>query len=63
MNAKGMPCFTYKKTGTLPPKEYVEINGVSRQTAYAELKDMTDKGLFTAIGKGRATKYVRKVGD
>ena len=31
--------------------------------AYEELRDMTDKGLLSMIGKGRGTKYVRKVNN
>ena len=41
----------------------MEINQVSPRIAYTELKDMTDKGLLFIIGKGRATKYARKVTD
>ena len=55
--------FHVEKNGQIATKEYVEINRVSRQTAYAELRDLTNKGLFTAIGKGRGTRYVRKVTD
>ena len=55
--------FHVEKNGQIATKEYVEINRVSRQTAYAELRDLTNKDLFTAIGKGRGTRYVRKVGD
>ena len=55
--------FHVEKNGQIATKEYVEINRVSRQTAYAELRDLTNKGLFTAIGKGRGTRYIRKVTD
>ena len=55
--------FHIQRHGQIATKEYVEINRVSRQTAYAELRDLTNKGLFTAIGKGRGTRYVRKVTD
>ncbi|MDE0635258.1 MAG: helix-turn-helix domain-containing protein [Candidatus Poribacteria bacterium] len=44
-------------------KEYVEINDVSVRIAYKELRDMVDKGLLTVVGKGRSTKYLRKVND
>ena len=64
LNARQKNAFSYvQRHGQIATKEYVEINGVSRQTAYAELADLTDKGLFTAIGKGRGTRYVRKVPD
>ena len=55
--------FHVQKSGQIATKEYVEINRVSRQTAYAEPRDLTNEGLFTAIGKGRGTRYVRKVTD
>lgn len=64
LNERQKNAFFYvQRHGQIATKEYVAINSVSRQTAYAELSDLTKKGLFTAIGKGRATKYVRKVTD
>ena len=44
-------------------KEYMGVNSVSNKTAYTELKDMTDKGLFTISGKGRGIKYMIKGND
>ena len=32
-------------------REYAEINHISPRTAYTELKDLTDKGLLTAVGE------------
>lgn len=55
--------FHVEKNGQIMTKEYVEINRVSRGTAYAELRDLTDKGLLTLVGKGRGTKYIREVSD
>ena len=55
--------FHVEKNGQIVTKEYVEINRVSRGTAYLELRDLTDKGLLTVVGKGRGTRYVQKVSD
>ena len=44
-------------------KEYVEMNQVSRRIAYVELRDLTDRGLLTMVGKGRGTKYIRELSD
>ena len=55
--------FHIQRHGQIATKEYVEINHVSRRVAYEELRDMTDKGLLSMIGKGRGTKYVRKVNN
>ena len=64
LNDRQRNAFSYaQRHGQIATKEYVEINHVSRQTAYAELTDLTNKGLFTVVGKGRGTKYVRKVTD
>lgn len=64
LNERQKNAFFYvQRQGQIATKEYVEINHVSRQTAYAELSDLANKGLFTVIGKGRGTRYVRKVTD
>ena len=55
--------FHVQKNGQITTKKYIEINHVSRGTAYTELRDLTNKGLLAAIGKGRGTKYVGKVTD
>ena len=55
--------FHAEKNGQIATKEYVEINRVSRGITYVELRDLTDKGLLTVIGKGRGTKYIRKLSD
>ena len=55
--------FHVEKNGQIATKEYVEINRVSRRVAYEELRDMTDKGLLSMIGKGRGSRYVQKVNN
>ena len=55
--------FHVQKNRQITRKEYVQINHVSNTTAYEELRDMVDKSLLDVIGKGRGTKYVRKVND
>lgn len=64
LNERQKNAFSYaQKRGEIKKREYMEINHVSHRIAYEELKDMTDKGLLTMVGKGRGTKYVRKVTD
>ena len=55
--------FFAQKNGKITRKEYVEINRVAATTAYEELKDMVDKSFLDVRGKGRGTRYVRKVND
>ena len=55
--------FHVQKSGQIATREYAEINHISPRTAYTELKDLTDKGLLTAVGKGRGIRYVRKMDD
>ena len=55
--------FHLQKNGQIATREYAEINHISPRTAYTELKDLTDKGLLIAVGKGRGIRYVRKVDD
>ena len=55
--------FHVQKNGQIATREYAEINHISPRTAYTELKDLTDKGLLTAVGKGRGIRYVRKMND
>ena len=55
--------FYVEKNGQIMTKEYVEINHVSRRTAYLELRDLTDKGLLTMVGKGRGSRYIRELSD
>ena len=64
LNERQKNAFFYvQRNGQITRKEYVEINQVSNTTAYEELKDIADKGLLYVSGKGRGTKYVRKVND
>ena len=55
--------FHVEKNGQIMTKEYVEINRVSRGTAYLDLRDLTDKGLLTLVGKGRKSRYIRELSD
>ena len=55
--------FHVEKNGQIVTKEYVEINHVSRGTAYVELRDLKDRGLLTMVGKGRGTIYIRELSD
>ena len=53
LNERQRNAFFYvQRHGQIATKKYVEINHVSRQTAYAELTDLINKGLFTVVGKG-----------
>ena len=55
--------FHVQKNGQITRKGYVQINHISNTTAYEELRDMMDKSLLDVKGKGRGTKYIRKVND
>ena len=55
--------FHVQRHGQITRKEYGQINHVSNTTAYEELRDMANKSLLDVKGKGRGTKYVRKVND
>ncbi len=64
LNDRQKKAFSYaQKHGVISKKEYMDINQVSHRTAYEELKDMIGKRLLFMIGKGRGTKYTRKVTD
>ena len=64
LNERQKKAFFYvQRHGQIATKEYVVINNISRKIAYQELKDRTDKGLLSIIGKGRGSRYVRKVSD
>ena len=64
LNERQRNAFFYvQRNGQIATREYAEINHISPRTAYTELKDLTDKGLLTAVGKGRGIRYVRKVDD
>jgi Fic family protein len=43
--------------GGMSTEKYVNLCGVSRATAYRELKALCDLGLLTQTGVGRATRY------
>ena len=62
LNERQRDALSYTRSkGKITTREYMALNHVSRGTAYAELKDLNSKGLLTAIGKGRASRYVRKL--
>ena len=64
LNERQRNAFSYvQRHGQIATKEYVEINHVSRRIAYEELRNMTDKGVLLMIGKGRGTKYIKKLTD
>ena len=64
LNERQKNAFSYvQRHGEIAKGKYMEINQVSHRIAYEELKDMTDKGLLSMVGKGRGTKYVRKMND
>ena len=58
LNERQKKAFSYaQRHGEIAKGKYMEINRVSHRIAYEELKDMTDKGLLSMVGKGRGTKY------
>ncbi len=64
LNERQRDALSYTRSkGKITTREYMALNHVSRGTAYAELKDLNNKGLLTAIGKGRGSRYVRKLSD
>ena len=64
LNERQKKAFSYtQRHGEIAKRKYMEINRVSHRIAYEELKDMTNKGLLSMKGKGRGTKYARKVTD
>ena len=64
LNERQKNAFSYvQRNGKITRKEYTEINHVSATAAYEELKNMVNKNLLDVRGKGRGTKYVRKVND
>ena len=64
LNERQKKAFFYvQRHGQIAKREYMEINRVSHGMAYEELRDMTDKGLLLMVGRGRGTKYVRKLVD
>lgn len=43
--------------GGMSTEKYVNLTGTSRATAYRELTQLTEHGLLTRTGQGRATRY------
>jgi ATP-dependent DNA helicase RecG len=44
--------------GRITNREYQELYRVSRETAKRDLRELTDKGLLTPVGRGRGLHYV-----
>ena len=64
LNERQKNAFSYvQKNGKITKRKYMEINRVSHRIAYEELRDMINKKLLSMVGKGRGTKYARKVTD
>ena len=64
LNERQKNALSYvQRHGKITRKEYTVINHVSATAAYEELKNMVNKNLLDVRGKGRGTKYVRKVND
>lgn len=47
-----------KDKGRITNKVYQEISSVSNKTAYLELSDLVEKGIFTTEGKGKTIVYL-----
>ncbi len=43
--------------GGMSAKKYMTITGASKATATRDLQDLAEKGIFTAVGGGRSTRY------
>ncbi len=52
--------FYIEKNGQISTRAYMDINKVSRATAYQELKYMVNNSVLSMEGRGRATKYIKK---
>ncbi len=52
LNERQIKAVMYvKERGKITNREYKELNGISRQMATIELKQLVEKGVFTKIGK------------
>ena len=59
LNVRQLKAIEYLQTHqTLTRKEYYELTDVSLRTANRDLIDLVEKGLLSATGKGRGSKYV-----
>ena len=62
LNERQIKAVMYvKEKGRITNKEYQEIAGVSNKTAYLELSDAVEKGVFVLEGSGRRIGYALKV--
>lgn len=59
LNERQIKAVMYvKEKGRITNKEYVKINGITRETAKRDLSDLVDKGILKVVGKGRGIYYV-----
>jgi ATP-dependent DNA helicase RecG len=62
LNERQIKAVMYvKEKGRITNKEYQEIARVSNKTAYLELSDAVEKGVFVLEGRGRRIGYTLKV--
>ena len=58
LNERQIKAVMYvKERGKITNREYQELNAVSNKTAYLELTDLVNKGIFTSEGAGKQTSY------
>ncbi len=59
LNERQIKAVMYvKDKGKITNKVYQEISSVSNKTAYLELSDLVEKGIFTTEGKGKTIVYL-----
>jgi len=62
LNERQIKAVMYvKEKGRITNREYQELNAVSNKTAYLELSDVAEKGVFAVEGSGRTVIYTLKV--
>ena len=62
LNERQIKAVMYlKEKGRITNREYREMFGVSNKTAYLELKDIVEKGVFKVEGRGKKLSYVLNV--
>ncbi|MDR0523530.1 MAG: hypothetical protein LBG62_03820 [Candidatus Methanoplasma sp.] len=58
-NARQVKAVSYvKRNGRITNREYTELNECSRNTATADLKELSDRGVFESIGRGAGATYL-----
>ncbi len=64
LNERQIKAVMYvKKNGKITNREYKELNGISRQMATIDLKQLIDKGIFTKSGKAGAGIFYKLTND